>query len=309
MKKALLYYFSGPGNTALCASFSKSHLEELGWQVDLYGYEAPFQNVPSPEGYDLLGFGYPIHAFNTPLAFLKFVKKYLPKGNQKYFIFKTSGEPFRFNDSSSHKLYRILKKKGYQFVMEKHYIMPYNIMFRYRDSLAKQMYLYLDALTKMEAIRLNQGEVDKPHYPWNHQFLSVLLRIEWIAPPVNSWITSVNRKKCINCDRCIKNCPNQALYRNKKGKIKIHATACSLCMRCTMNCPKDAFRFGFLNAWKVNGTYDFKKILADPTIPSYYVYPHVKGYFKHFRKYFQAQDQLLRQYRIAIPVVYPPESN
>jgi hypothetical protein len=58
----------------------------------------------------------------------------------------------------------------------------------------------------------------------------------------------------------------------------------------------------------VNGIYDFKKIVADPAIPSYYVYPHVKGYFKHFRKYFKAQDELLRAYRIPVPVIYPPES-
>jgi ferredoxin/flavodoxin len=308
MKKALLYYFSGTGNTALAASFFKKHLEEAGWQVDLYGYQSPFANLPDPSGYDLLGFGYPIHAFNTPLAFLKFVKKSLPSGKQPYFIFKTSGEPFHLNDSSSHKLYRILKKKGYRFVMEKHFLMPYNIMFRYPDALAKQMYLYLDALTKMMSLRLDKGEVDKPHYPWNHQLLSVLLRIEWIAPPVNAWITSVNRKKCINCDTCIKSCPNEALYRTKKGKIKIHATKCSLCMRCTMGCPKNAFRFGFLNAWKVNGRYDFAKILADSSIPSYYVYPHVKGYFKHFRRYFNTQDAWLKCYHLPIPVDYPQES-
>jgi ferredoxin/flavodoxin len=305
-KRVLLYYFSGTGNTFLAASFLKKHFEERGDVCDLCSFVYPPVGVLQPQGYDLIGFGYPIHAFNVPLAFLNFVKDHVGKGNQPYFIFKTSGEPFHLNDASSHKLYRLLKKKGYRFVMEKHFLMPYNIMFRYPDALAKQMDLYLDALCNLLTLRLEKGESDKPHYPWPKQLLSVLLRIEWIAPGVNAWFTYVKKKKCLACDKCIRDCPNKALYRNKKGKIKINSR-CSMCMRCTMNCPVDAFHFGFLNNWKVVGRYDFKTILADEKIPSYYVYPEVKGYFRHFRKYFAEQDALLARYGLPIPVKYPPK--
>ena len=304
MKKALLFYFSGTGGTALCASFFAKHLTEEGYSVDLYEMSLPLKPVPDVEGYDLLGFGYPIHAFNTPLTFINFVRKNIKKGCKPYFFFKVSGEPFHFNDSSSHKLYRILKKKGYRFVMEKHFLMPYNIMFRYPDALAKQMYLYLDALTQAMAIRLAKGEVDRPHYPLRHQCLSWLLRIEWIAPQVNSWFTYTKKKKCIHCNLCLKNCPNQAVYLNKKGQIRIN-NKCSLCMRCVVNCPVDAFHFGFLNNWKVVGGFNYPKLLNDPTISNYHVYWGVKVYFRHFRKYFDAQDAYLAKYGVAVPVKYP----
>jgi flavodoxin len=113
MKKALLFYFSGTGNTALCAKFLAQHFVEEGWSCDLYEMSIPLKPIPPIEDYDLLGFGYPIHAFNTPLTFLRFVKANIKKACKPYFFFKVSGEPFHFNDSSSHKLYRLLKKKGY----------------------------------------------------------------------------------------------------------------------------------------------------------------------------------------------------
>jgi ferredoxin len=164
--------------------------------------------------------------------------------------------------------------------------------------------LYLNALTRMMVKRLVAGEIDKPHYPLRHQFLSWLLRIEWIAPAVNSWFTYTKKKKCIHCNLCLKNCPNQAIYLNKKGRIKINNN-CSLCMRCVMNCPVDAFHFGFLNNWKVVGGFNYPKLLADASIPNYHVYWGVKDYFRHFQKYFDEQDAFLKKYGLPLPVEYP----
>ena len=44
--------------------------------------------------YDIVGFGYPVHAFNAPRIFFDFINK-LPNGNQKRtFVFKSSGDPY-----------------------------------------------------------------------------------------------------------------------------------------------------------------------------------------------------------------------
>ncbi|MFA6861632.1 MAG: EFR1 family ferrodoxin [Bacilli bacterium] len=305
MKKCLLYVFSGTGNTALASKFLAKHLSENGYEVTNYLFQAPNSEVPCAEGYDLVGFGYPIHAFNVPGAFAKFVNK-LPKLSKrtKAFIFKVSGEPYHLNDSSSHHIVPKLKRRGYDLIMEKHLLMPYNIMFRYPDGVAKQMYLYLDALTNVLAKKLAAEEEDKLHYNIALNFFSVLLRIEWVAPKLNCLFVRIDKKKCTNCHLCMNKCPTQSMYLSKKGEIRIHSS-CAMCMNCTYCCPKNAIKFGFMNNWKVNGPFNYEKIKNDESIKADYINRNTKDYFRHFKNYYYEQNLLLTKYQIPLPVNYP----
>lgn len=302
--KILLISFSGTGHTTICGDYIKKHFEELGHQVDHYSIR---HNVPFKydiESYDMVGFGYPIHAFNAPEYFVKFVKS-LPKlkEKKKYFIFKVSGEPFAPNNASSYHSYLKLKRRSFVLFAEKHFLMPYNIMFRYKDSIAKQMYLYLDALTKAYVLEiLNEEKPEKIWYaPW-HVVWSFLLRIEWIAPFFNSPFVRIKKQKCVNCHKCINECPTGAVYINKKGDIRLKATACAMCMRCAMFCPTDAITYGFMNPWKVNKPFLFEKIKNDKDVPAEYINKDTKGYFKLFNKYFNKQKALLEKYNIPNPI-------
>lgn len=98
------------------------------------------------------------------------------------------------------------------------------------------------------------------------------------------------------------------MYRNDKNKIKIHASKCAMCMRCTLNCPTNAINYGFMNSWKVNGRFDYKKIANNDEIDPCFVNQNTKGYFKTFRKYFNEQNHLLEKYNIKIPVEYSDEN-
>lgn len=301
--KILLISFSGSGHTTICGQFIKKHYQDLGHQVDYYIYhhDAPF-NYDINE-YDLIGFGYPIHAFNVPEVFCRFIKK-LPKlkEKKKYFIFKVSGEPFCFNNASSYHIYLKLKRRNFVLYAEKHFLMPYNIMFRYKDAIAKQMYLYLEALTKAYILEMENNEPEKLWYaPW-HVLLSFILRIEWIAPKLNCLFVSVNKKKCIDCHKCIKECPTGAVFINKKGNIRLKATKCAMCMRCAMHCPTDAFRYGFMNPWKVNKPFLFESLVKNKEVEPEYINHSTKGYFKKFNKYFDRQKALLEKYYIPNPI-------
>ena len=301
--KILLISFSGSGHTTICGSFIQKHYEDLGHEVDYYAYKHDVPFTYNIEDYDLIGFGYPIHAFNVPEPFCRFIK-HLPKlkTKKKYFIFKVSGEPFCFNNASSYHIYLKLKRRNFELYAEKHFLMPYNIMFRYRDSIAKQMYLYLKALTKAFVLEMEKGEPEKIWYaPW-HVVLSFFLRIEWIAPKVNSPFVKVKKDKCTSCQKCLKECPTGAIYINKKGKIKLKASKCALCMRCAMNCPVDAFTYGFMNPWKVNKPFYYEKIFKDKEIDPEYINHQTKGYFKLFNKYFDKQKALLEKYEIPNPI-------
>jgi flavodoxin len=63
--KTLLYVFSGTGNTLKVGKEIASYLKTA--EVFLIGSSSP---VPDPQAYDLVGFGYPIHAFRAPEIFI-----------------------------------------------------------------------------------------------------------------------------------------------------------------------------------------------------------------------------------------------
>lgn len=299
--KVLLIYFSGTGHTARCAEAISASFKAHGHEVVSFRY---MKGEPLPydvNDFDLLGFGYPIHAFNLPEAFHRFLCA-LPAAAKDFFVFKVSGEPFHFNDSSSYHMVRKMKKKGYRLIAEKHFLMPYNIMFRYRDGLTKQMALYLPALSEAFVQGILNDKPETIPYHWYHKVLSFLLRIEWIAPKVNAPLVRFSKKKCIQCQKCVRDCPGGAIEFLGDGKFKVRAGKCTMCMRCTMECPKDAISFGIMNPWKVNGSYPFEKLLNDPEVDAHFVHEGMKGYFKNFLPYFRRADALLKEYGIPNPL-------
>ena len=300
--KILLITFSGTGNTTICGDFILEHFKVEGHEVEHFVYKADKEFNYDVASYDLIGFGYPIHAFNAPEMTIKFIKK-LPKvSGVKYFIYKVSGEPFPLNNASSHHMYRLLKRKGYTLYAEKHFLMPYNIMFRYNDAIAKQMYLYLSPLTKAFVLGILKEEPERIKFGFFNIILSVILRIEWIAPFCNAPFVRVKKDKCIGCHKCINECPTGAMHVNKKGQIRIKATKCAMCMRCAMFCPPDAITYGFMNGWKVNQPFIYKKIVEDKAIAPEFINHDTKGYFRLFNRYFDRQKVLLEKYNIPNPI-------
>ena len=300
--RILLIDFSGTGNTTLCGDYIGEAFVNEGHDVIHRSYKGGVDIGEDINNFDLIGFGYPIHAFNVPEAFNKYIKS-LPKvDHKKYFIYKVSGEPFHLNDASSYHIYKKLKKKGFELYAEKHFLMPYNIMFRYRDAIAKQMYLYLKPLSQAFVLEMLKNEPERIKYRFIYKVVSFLLRIEWIAPRLNTPFIHVNKKKCVKCHKCIKECPTQSVFVTKKGKIDFKATTCAMCMRCAMYCPTDAITYGFMNPWKVNRPYPYENLKNNQEIAPEYINHQTKGYFKKFNKYFDAQKELLNKYNIPNPV-------
>ena len=55
--KVILYVFSGTGNTMKVAALYKKFFNA---DVDIYRISEKSGNAPSPDGYDLVGIGYPL---------------------------------------------------------------------------------------------------------------------------------------------------------------------------------------------------------------------------------------------------------
>ena len=285
MKKAVIYVFSGTGNTRVAAGFVAGALRDRGIEADVWEARAPFDGAPDPGAYDLALFGYPIHAFNTPRFFLRFVKTLPGVQNVPAFVFKTSGEPFRLNDASSRPLVRLLRKKGFAPMLDRHLLMPYNIVFRYPDTLVKQMYLHTADMAALIAERIADGPPQQLRYAFPAVLVSYLFRLQWFGAWVNGPLIRPDKTRCKGCGLCAAACPAQNI--RMCGGLPKFSGRCVMCMRCAFFCPADAVRPGFLNHWRVNGPYQFEKLVSDGTVPSVFIDENTKGYFRLFRKYYR----------------------
>lgn len=251
--KILICYFSGTGNTKRVVDKFASCLEEKGNSVVVRRVELPFNE--NLEEFDLLGFGYPVHAFNAPKIMLDFVKK-LPKLTKvkEAFILNTSGEPLKLNNISSIKLTSLLKKKNIAVNNEFHYVMPYNIIFRHTDKMAFRMWDTAQKIIPLDVKKLLNGEKTKLKKVFLGRPVAHLMRIE-------HWGGRFNGKhykmlpECVKCGCCVNICPTKNIT-IENGELKF-GKKCIMCMRCSFLCQKNAIKIGFFNKWKVNGAYNF----------------------------------------------------
>lgn len=282
--KAIIFTFSGTGNTFLTAEKISASLSKRGALTESFKIEN-INEIPQISDADHILIGYPIHAFNAPENVVNFTRK-LPASNGRFFsIFKVSGEPFSINNASSRLIIRILIAKGYRYLAETHILMPYNIVFRYPDSLARQMYLFMEKKAKEFAACIVEGKISHIEYSFFDKFISLLFRIQWGGARLNGRFYSCNKRKCTQCLDCVKNCPAGNIS-FVSGRIKF-GSRCLMCMRCVQICRFDAINIGLLRFWSVRKKYEYDKLLMDKTIPSEYVSMNTKGYFKLFRSYFK----------------------
>lgn len=293
MKNILLIYFSGTGNTRKIARFFQDEFRAEGAKVTLFDITSG-DKLPDTRGYDITGFGYPVHAFNPPKIFYRFVRTLGALDSKYAFIFKTSGEPLRMNDGSSSALARLLRHKGYILGAERHYVMPYNIITRHSDAMAKQMYLYARALTKVHAKDILSQRLEEERIRLLPALISFVFRIEWLFTGMIGRLFSVDKTKCIGCNKCVRECPA-----NNIGVVDgeyVFGMDCAVCMRCAFGCPADAIKIGILNGWRVNGEYAFASYIDNSDI-------HECGYeggYRIYKKYFEEADKLLQEKGISL---------
>lgn len=280
--KVLICYFSGTGNTRMIVEKYAEEFLKSGHTVDTYKIEEGNFNYDLSQ-YDMLGIGYPIHAFNAPSIVVDFVKC-LPKSvsAKKLFILKSSGEPLSINNISSGKIVSVLKRKNYILNNEYHYVMPYNMIFRHSDAMAFRMWNTAQRLIPIDCGEILSGKTVKLKSIFMGRFLAWLFRIEHWGGRFNGKKYKVNAN-CINCFKCVKNCPTHNIT-VEDGKF-VFGKKCLMCTRCSFQCPTNAIKIGWFDKWKVNGAYNFNN--PDGT----YQKSH-KNYCKRsYAKYFERSER------------------
>lgn len=280
--KCLLIFYSGTNNTTFLTEKLKTRLLKEDFEVEVYRINPLHIEVLDLSKYDLIGVGYPIYGFNMPGIVDKFFRKQKFVKGQRVFIYKNSGETYSANDSSSLMLKNKIRHQKACLTNEYHFMMPYNIHFRFEENLIKEMLdmdeLLLDILVK--EVKDNIPNIKK--YKFINNFINYPLRLTYIGGNINVLFYKVDKNKCINCGLCINKCQMNNIYRDKNGRIKFHHH-CLMCMACTLNCPKDAIKMGLFNSWRVNKPYNLSEIekmeLSEPIINE-----QTKGFFKCYIK-------------------------
>ncbi len=286
--KALLVYYTGTYNTRYLTQKIKRRLEGNGDEVDTVEINRSTPVVDT-SGYDVIGFSYPIYGFNSPLPFNKYVRALRFNEGQKYFIYKQSGETFAINNASSRILMRIMKKKKADFVGEYHFVMPYNIHFAFDRAFIREIFQKNEKLADIMLYELSHGIVNRIKSSLWYNLGAFFVGIQKLGGPVNSFFYRVDMDKCVKCNKCVRDCPENNIF-IKKDKIKF-GRRCDMCMRCSFFCPTNAIKIGFLEGWKVNGAYDYDEIEQDTSPVKSYITQESKGFYSCFIKYFEGIDK------------------
>ncbi|MBO7390323.1 MAG: EFR1 family ferrodoxin [Clostridia bacterium] len=296
---AIIYVFSGTGNTMRIAKLYKAAFEKRGVITTLYPVHSDMSDLPDPEVYDYVGFAYPIHAFNAPEIMLSLAKSIKAVSGKEYFILKSSGEPLRLNNVSSLRFASILKKKGFILKSEYHYVMPYNMIFRHTDREALKMWETAKALAAIEAGEVLRGVEHKLPRVFLGRFIAWLLRIEQIAMRINGRFFKVKSDQCILCRKCEKACPAENIRIDENGKFSFGKN-CIMCARCSFHCPTDAIKIGILNGWRVNGDYPLDRPL-DESLPEP---KHHHGWYckRAYARYYAEAAAKITEYQNALSV-------
>ncbi len=301
MRKILICYFSGTGNTKKVVDLYNKSFTERGNSVTLFNVENEIDF--KLDEFDLVGIAYPIHAFNAPSIMVKFAKnlhnlaklqgKCEKNAKKQLFIIKTSGEPLALNNVSSYKIMSKLKK---YFVLtnEYHYCMPYNIIFRHTDNMAYKMWNAVCGVVPIECDEILEGKKEKFRYfPFGH-FLAWVFRIEHWGGRFNGKRYKVN-DKCVKCGLCAKRCPTNNIT-IEDGRF-VFGNNCLMCMRCSFYCPKNAIKIGWFEKWKVNGAYNFNNFneSEEEKHKKYCKKAYVKYFAKKQAKIANKESQLNKQ--------------
>lgn len=281
--RCIIYVFSGTGNTMLVA---EEYAASLGPETHIAAIDSSFMDLPSPDGYQLVGIGYPVHAFNAPEIVERFARELKPSVHHDLFIFHTGGEGLHFNDTSSVRIRRILRK-DFTILSERHYVMPYNMIFRHSDAMVKHMVTYMRKLVPLHVSSILEKRTEGMRLMPFSRIVSSVLRIEWLYAKLQG-PTMRAGDSCTGCGLCARRCPMGNI--TMANGRPVFGRNCSLCVRCSFSCPVDAISIGLLNGWRVNGPYEVDRIMADQTIPD--TIP-IEKLPRLYRKYYREADAML----------------
>ncbi len=290
MQKTIgIFYFSGTGNTEIIMHLLGNELVRNGAKVDFIRIEDVIKDnyFYDVKDYDLIGFGYPIYAYDAPKIVYNFIKT-LPRVQGKYtFIFRVAGSD-SLDGGSTTMIKSKLQKQGYDVFHESLYILSNNFITKYPDELVKQLYF-----ATVERVQRMTEEIltSKMRRAKNSVFIRaasfILSKLENIGASLFGKDLKVSRD-CTQCNKCVKNCPVGNI-RMEGLKVKF-GWNCIMCLRCVYRCPQRAISPGALKFTVFKEPYNVQEIIDNPYLAGEYAKSNSNSKYKHLYKYIFDKD-------------------
>lgn len=269
MKRIIIYYFSGTGNTWWIANTLQQQLEVYKHQVECYSIETltiedVIKQVNAAEHIVL---GFPVYGSTAPRPMLDFIKQFPATSNkQSISIFATQAMA---SGDSAYQIGQLFIHKGYELKQTKHFIMMNNFHIpKFRFYRPKNDYR-LDKLLKKTSPKVEifaeKISNDHKHIVGNNVICRLLGNLQ--RRHIDKAISFVSKEfkvdatRCIKCGKCQRICPTQNIEMCQ-GTYQF-GDKCAVCLRCYSQCPTSAILIG-------EGTKNERK------------YPRYRGPGKHF---------------------------
>lgn len=250
MKKIIIYYFSGTGNTWWIANTLAQQLNEQNHPVACYSIETLTTEDITEQirAADHIVFGFPVYGSTAPKPMLHLLHELPPAANnQSVSIFAT--QALASGDSAYH-VGCILARKGYSLKQAIHFKMMNNFHIpKFRFYRPKNDYrldrLLQSALPKVE--KLAHAILHDHKYMVGKNMVGRLLgnlqrsHIDQVMETVRKEFM-VDTTRCTACGKCQRICPTQNIERC--DGTYTFGDRCVLCMRCYSQCPVSAILIG-----------------------------------------------------------------
>ena len=246
MHKAVVFFFSGTGNTWWVADQITKQLDARGINADTVSIDTvnPKKADWWIKAADLVFFGWPIYGSDLPAPMKRFIDNLLVVEKGKHV--HTFCTQMKFSGDGAWLYHKNFEAKGLIIDSAAHFEMPSNvsiwggplgppkseektkhIMDRCAQSVAQYMQTLMNGNAHIKGkYSAPLGIMQRGPYRLFYKYMQNLL--------------GVDAKRCIKCGLCAALCPSGNI---KMDGIAKHLGHCDLCMRCYAFCPESAITY------------------------------------------------------------------
>lgn len=237
MEKILIIYCSGVGNTKMVAEKIYQYLKE-NYITDLFCLEN-LPNVINFSDYRGVAIGFPTIHTHPAKRILQFVDNLKPLSNSiPAFIFTTCG---LYSANTLRIFAKRCARKNINTVVYNDYrcaatdgtlLAPcMGFWFNYEKGLDDK--ILKDCTTFNIKLKRNISKLNIPRF----KLYSILNYPNKLVGQHYTFPIYLFKDKCVQCGKCIKNCPTNALQKEDKGYPIFSVSKCENCYRCIHHCP------------------------------------------------------------------------
>lgn len=249
LKKAVIFYFSGTGNTWWVAKTLAGELRLRGVEIQSFSIEQVSITAADRliADYEAVGFAYPVYGSDLPKVMKDFISGLAPVNGRTAFVFCTqwmwSGDGARVGAE-------MLQNRGFAIKWAEHFCMPNNIcvtvtsFLPYTNDQRKLARRLAKTAVKIKrfAGQLAQGKPFLRGFSRIGQLSGNIQRVPFrkMFERLRDDI-GIDTGRCNYCGACVHLCPSGNLV--LEGRDFITKGTCILCVRCYSFCPQTAITY------------------------------------------------------------------